>query len=82
MNPFERLLPGTLTSKTAKQLLSALAMYKVFVRGSIAKPFVVEPEGEFAYNAASKVSITFFVGTSITETVLSFALHTYNSFPF
>jgi hypothetical protein len=36
-----------LTSNTAKQLLSALAMYNVFSSVLNARPFEVEPGGEF-----------------------------------
>ena len=76
IKPLGTLFPGVETSKTAKQLLSAFAIYKLFLIGSIAKPFVVEPDGEFGYKATSKVSITFLVFKLITDTVLSFALHT------
>ena len=42
---------------------------------------VVEPLGELGYKAASKVSMTCFVLVSITETLLSLALHTYKYLP-
>jgi len=45
INPFERLLPGLETSNTAKQLLSALAMYSVFSSALKATALEVEPGG-------------------------------------
>ena len=47
INPFDLLKPGLLTSKTARQLLSALAMYNVFSFALSAKPLVVLPLGAF-----------------------------------
>src|SRR3990170_5703176 len=38
IKPFERLLPGVDTSNTARQLLSALATYKVFSLADKASP--------------------------------------------
>ena len=45
INPFDLLLPGLLTSNTARQLLSALAMNNVFSSALKARPLVVEPGG-------------------------------------
>ena len=57
-------------------------MYKVFSSGLNAKPLVVEPCGAFGYKEAVSVSITLFVGKSITDTELSFALATNKYLPF
>src|SRR5947207_15868361 len=46
INPLLLLKPGLLTSNTARQLLSALAIYKVFSSSLSATPFEVEPPGE------------------------------------
>ena len=54
IKPFDLLMPGLLTSKTARQLLSALAMYKVFSSSLNATPLVVEPCRESGYKAAFK----------------------------
>src|SRR5689334_8088168 len=75
------LLPGFETSNTARQLLSALAIYNRFSFASYARLFVVEPLGESGNNAASSVSITLRFFTSMIDTLLSFALHTYKYFP-
>ena len=45
INPLLLLRPGLLTSNTARQLLSALAMYKVFSSALNATPFEVDPLG-------------------------------------
>src|SRR5215469_7406922 len=47
IKPLLLLKPGLLTSKTARQLLSALAIYKVFSSSLKATPFEVEPLGAF-----------------------------------
>ena len=41
----------------------------------------VEPLGELGNSAASRVSMTRPNARSMTDTLLSFELHTYNSFP-
>src|SRR5215472_3529390 len=46
MKPSERLLPGTLMSNTATQLLSAFAINSVFSSGDRARLFGVEPGGD------------------------------------
>src|SRR5215204_6216444 len=79
--PLLLLSPGLLTSKTARQLLSALAMYKVFSSVLNARPLEVEPGGASEKSAALNVSITFNVCVLMTETELSFALATNKSFP-
>jgi len=61
-------------SKTAKQLLSALATYNILLSSLNARPLVVEPVGESGYKAVLSVSITLFLAKSITETELSLAL--------
>ena len=76
INPIDLLFPIFAISKTARQLLSALAINNLLFFLSIAKLLVVEPLGAFGYNAASKISTTFFVAISIMETLLSLALHT------
>src|SRR5436190_11499799 len=81
MNPLLLLCPGLLTSKTARQLLSALAIYKVFSSVLNARPLDVEPGGAFGKSAALNISITFNVCVLMTETELSFALATYKSLP-
>src|SRR4030095_8242567 len=81
INPLLLLKPGLLTSKTAKQLLSALAIYKVFSSVLNARPLDVEPGGASGKSAALNVSITFSVCVLMTETELSLALATYSSFP-
>ena len=43
IKPFELLFPGFDTLNTAKQLLSALATYKVFSSSDKASPLVVAP---------------------------------------
>src|SRR5215468_6532298 len=43
INPLDVLFPGVCTSNTARQLLSALAIYNVFSSGDNARPLVVEP---------------------------------------
>src|SRR5215468_9672191 len=45
INPLLLLAPGSLTSNTARQLLSAFATYKVFSSSLNATPFEVEPLG-------------------------------------
>ena len=81
INPFATLFPGTATSKTAMQLLFALAIYKRLFATSNARLLVEDPLGEFGYNAASNVSTTDLVFKSMMETELSFELHTYRYFP-
>ncbi len=76
------LSPGSLTLNTARQLLSALAMYNVFSSGLNARPLVVEPCGALGYKEAVNVSITFFEGRSITDTELSLAFATNKYLPF
>src|SRR6185312_350587 len=82
MNPLDLQDPGRLTSNTARQLLSALAMYRVLLSLLSATPFVVDPARDAGYSAAFKVSITSPFLISITETLLSFALATKRNFPF
>src|SRR5678809_1636505 len=79
MKPLLLLSPGLLTSKTARQLLSALAMYKVFSSVLNARPLEVEPGGASGKSAALNVSITFNVWVLMIETELSFALAMYLS---
>src|SRR5450432_3387882 len=81
MNPLDLLLPGLLTSNRARQLLSALAIYKVFSSGLNASPLVVEPSGALGYREEVNVSITFFEATLITETELSLELATNKYLP-
>ena len=76
INPTDLLLPIFAISKTAKQLLSALAINKRLFFLSMAKLLVVEPLGAFGYSAASKISTILFFAISIIETLLSLALHT------
>ena len=76
INPLLLLLPGLLTSNTARQLLSALAIYNVFSSALNATLLVVEPGIELGYSAAFNVSSTFRSLISITETLLSLALAT------
>ena len=76
IKPLDLLLPTTVTSKTAKQLLSALAMYKVFSSVLSATPLVAEPAGALGYSAQLRVSSTFLFLISITETLLSSPLAT------
>ena len=76
INPTDLLFPIFAISKTAKQLLSALAINKRLFFLSIAKLLVVDPLGAFGYSAASKISTTLFLARSIIETLLSLALHT------
>src|SRR6476469_1309261 len=81
INPFDLLRPGAVTSKTATQLLSALAAYKVFPSWLNANPLVVDPLGALGYKAALSVSTTFNCLVSIMDTELSLALHTNKYFP-
>src|ERR1700743_2688082 len=74
--PILWLLPGLLTSNTARQLLSALAIYNVFSSGDKASPLVVEPVSRVGYKAVDTVSTIFSVTVLIMETVLSLALAT------
>ena len=76
IKPLLLLSPFLRTSKTARQLLSALAMYKVFSSLLKAIPLVVDPLGASANSAAFRVSTTFLSATCITETELSFELAT------
>src|SRR5258705_13257342 len=76
MNPRERLLPGVPTSKTATQLLSALATKSVFSSGESARLLGVEPEGALGYRAAHMVSMALPVVVSRTVTVFRLALAT------
>ena len=82
IKPFERLLPATATLKTARQLLSAFATYKVFSSVDNASPLDVEPSGALGYKAAFKTSTWVRFFTSTTETLLSLAFAIYNKFPF
>src|SRR5678815_4197861 len=82
IKPCDLLSPGSLTSNTARQLLSAFAMYKVFSSALKATLFVVEPGTELGYKAALSVSITLRWLILITDTLLSLALATYNHLPF
>ena len=82
MNPSDFDLPKSSTSKTAKQLLSAFAMYNFSSSSDRAMPLVDEPSNEFGNKAAFKTSISFPFSRSITETELSFALATKRVFPF
>src|SRR5881392_4192363 len=71
INPLLLLLPGLLTSNTARQLLSAFAIYKVFSSSLNATPLEVDPLGELGKRAAFNVSITFRSLVLITDTELS-----------
>src|SRR5688572_10181748 len=82
INPFDELAAGLLISKTARQLLSALAIYNVFSLALNASPLVVDPFGASGYKAVLKVSITLRSGTLITETELSLAFATKRYLPF
>src|SRR4051812_44780912 len=81
MNPRERLFPGVPTSKTATQLLSALATKSVFSSGESARLLGVEPEGAWGYRAAQMVSTALPVVVSRTVTVFLLALATNKNFP-
>src|SRR4051812_11694268 len=81
INPFDLLLPGTETSNTARQLLSAFATYNFFSSAESASPFEVEPSGASGNKAAFRTSTTFRFLVSITDTLLSFALATYKMLP-
>ena len=81
MKPREELLPGVATSNTARQLLSALAMYSVFSSGDSASPFGVEPASRVGYRAVEMVSSTFQLLASMTDTELSLALATNRNRP-
>src|SRR3569623_57355 len=81
MKPIDLLAPGLLMSNTARQLLSALAIYNCFSLADKAKPFVVDPLNAVAYKAAFSVSSTFLFLTSITETELSLAFATNRYLP-
>ena len=81
INPVGTLCPCFFISNTAIQLLSAFAINKSCFLGCSAILLEVDPLGEFGKRAASSVSITFFVASEITETVLSFALQTNNLSP-
>src|ERR1700744_1130968 len=76
MKPLELLFPGLLTSNTARQLLSALAIYRVFSSRLRDTPLVVEPLSLVVYRAALSFSSTFLFLMSITETLLSLELAT------
>src|SRR5690349_18959908 len=82
IKPFDLLLPGSVTSNTAIQLLSAFAIYKIFSSALKATLFVVEPGTELGYKAALSVSITLRCPIFTTDTLLSLALATYNHLPF
>src|SRR5262245_29022401 len=81
MKPSDRLLPGTLTSKTATILLFAFAMKSIVSSGDRATLFGVEPGGDCGNNAAQIVSIARPASVSSTVTVLRLALATNRSFP-
>src|SRR6185312_12533300 len=81
MRPFDSPPPGLLTSNTARQLLSALATYRVFSSPLSASALVVDPGREPGYSAAFSVSTTFRLRRSITDTLLSFALATKSQRP-
>src|ERR1700743_2987035 len=74
--------PGSLISKTARQLLSALAMYSVFSSGDKASPLVVEPVNWVGYNEVEITSVVFPVAVLIRDTELSLALATNKRVPF
>ena len=82
MNPFDLLLDSTVTSNTARQLLSALAMYNVFSSSLKAIPLLVEPLGDLGNKEAFKVSRILLFFVLITETELSCELATNNKLPF
>src|ERR1700758_589738 len=82
IKPLLWLFPVTLTSNTARQLLSALAIYSVFSSADKAKPLVVEPVSLVGYKVVERVSITLSVAVLITETELSLAFATNKSVPF
>src|SRR5580698_8660076 len=82
IKPFDNPAPGVLTSNTARQLLSALATYKVLSSLLRASALVVGPGSELGYRAAFSVSTTFRSRISITETLLSLALATNSHRPF
>src|SRR5215210_4581331 len=81
IKPFDLLLPFTDTSNTARQLLLALATYKLFSLVDKASPLDEEPSGALAYKAAFKTSSTFRFFILMTETLLSLALATYRMLP-
>src|SRR5437764_4834425 len=76
MKPSDRLLPGVLTSNTARMLLSAFATNNVFSSGESARLFGVEPRGRLGYSAAQIVSKVFPEAVAITVTVFRLALAT------
>src|SRR5689334_23801282 len=82
IKPFDLLLPGIDISNTARQLLSALAIYNIFSFSLNASPLLVEPLGASGYSAVLSVSTSFFVFVLIMETVLSFAMATNKYCPF
>src|ERR1700754_5065752 len=81
-NPSDWLEPGLVTSNTARQLLSALAIYKVLSSLLRATELLVVPLSGVGDTAVFRVSSTLALRTSITDTVLSLALATYRYFPF
>src|SRR6185437_12146059 len=81
-NPYDLDEPGFETLKTARQLLSALAMYNVLSSADKATLLVVLPAGASGKRLAESVSITFCFLVSITETLLLFAFATNRKFPF
>src|SRR3954462_1528493 len=74
INPSERLLPITLTSKTATLLLQALATNNRVSSGDNATLFGVEPGGALGESEAYNVSTALPVSVSNTVTVFRFAL--------
>src|ERR1700748_338996 len=76
------LLPSDDTSNTARQLLSALAIYNLFSSVDKASPFVVEPASRVGYRVVAIVSVAFSVFVSMMETVLSLELATKSLVPF
>src|SRR6185437_6845268 len=76
IKPLDLADPGSCTSNTARQLLSAFATYSVLSSPLSARAFVVEPGGASGYKAALSVSTTFRLRISMTDTLLSFALAT------
>src|SRR5690242_11005501 len=65
INPLDTLEPGLLTSNTARQLLSALAIYSIRPFLLNAKPLLVDPLSCVGYSAVFSVSCTFLFCMSI-----------------
>src|SRR5215510_11967242 len=76
IKPSERLLPATLTSNTARLLLSAFATKRVFSSGESAKLFGVEPGGRLGWSDAVSVSRGVPVPVSKSVTLFRAALDT------